>query len=49
MSHEEKGKINEETPHYLFKEIKLGSNSNLINLIWGTPTGFSHIQLQLFS
>jgi len=33
--------------HYLFKETKSETNSNLINLIWKTPTGFSNFWIQL--
>lgn len=36
-------------PHYLVKGTKLETNSNLIKLIWETPTGFSNFWIQFLN
>lgn len=36
-------------PHYLVKGTKLETNSNLIKLIWETPTGFSNFWIQVLN
>lgn len=43
------GKKKGKKPHYLVKGTKLETNSNLINLIWETPTGFSNFWIQFLN